>query len=83
MVTAAVCETLRALRERAKVQLTRASVPPLAVMGWLISVGWCFLIIEPIQIVFVSMLPFVITQDSRCGQCIEWARWAYNEYFAP
>jgi len=52
-------------------------------MGWLISVGWCFFIIEPIQIVIVSVFPFCINPDSRCGQCFDWTRWAYNEYFAP
>ena len=51
--------------------------------GWAIALAWCFVIIEPFQIVFVFFVPKLIDPDSRCGRCIDWTRWTYNEYFSP
>jgi len=52
-------------------------------IGWAISVTWCFAIVEPAQIVIVTCIPFLVEEDSRCYLCFENIRWAYNEYFSP
>ena len=52
-------------------------------ISWLMSVSLCILLIEPVQIVFVTLIPLCINPDSRLGQFIEYIRWLYNEYFTP
>ena len=51
-------------------------------IGWGISVTWCFAIVEPVQIIVVTCIPFFIAEDSRCYVCFENIRWAYNEVCA-
>ena len=52
-------------------------------LSWITSLGCSFAIIEPVQVVILSTLPFLFDDQTRLGRCLERGRWFYLEFLSP
>lgn len=52
-------------------------------IGWVFAYGWTFAIIEPVQICILAGAPCMFNEQHRCGRCMSWLRFCYNELLAP
>ena len=50
---------------------------------WLVAYGWTFSLVEPLQICLLVCAPCLWREDSRCGRCMGWVRYVYNELLSP
>ena len=53
------------------------------VLGWMISYGWTFAIVEPVQVLLLACCPCMWNEDHACGRCMQRIRFVYNELFSP
>jgi len=53
------------------------------VISWVIAMMQVFFILEPLQACLIACLPFIASEDTRCGRCCRRAQWCYNEFFSP
>ena len=51
--------------------------------AWLMAYGWTFLLVEPFQVLFLAGAPCLFNEETRCGRCMIWCRFIYNELCAP
>ena len=54
-----------------------------AMFGFFAAIVVSCLIVEPINVVFLSALPALVDEESRCGRFLEKIRWTYLEFFSP
>ena len=53
------------------------------VIGWVLASGQTWGAIEPVQVLMVATLPFLIKEGGCCDRQFQRVRYVYNEFFAP
>ena len=53
------------------------------VLSWIIAYGWTFAFIEPVQVCLLACCPCLWDEETRCGRCMNWVRFIYNELLSP
>jgi len=53
------------------------------IMSWLMGYGTTAVIVEPAQIIFLAMTPYLFSDEHACGRCMLRIQFVYNELFAP
>lgn len=53
------------------------------IVSWLVAYGWTFAIVEPVQILILVCAPCLFDDSTRCGRCMLWCKFIYNELCAP
>ena len=54
-----------------------------AMFGFFAAIVVSSLVIEPVNVVFLSALPALVNEESRSGRFIQNLRWTYLEFFSP
>lgn len=52
-------------------------------LSWLIAYAVTFAIVEPLQVLILVCMPCLFDENTRCGRCMLWTRFIYNEICAP
>ena len=48
-------------------------------VSWLMAYAWTFILVEPFQVIFLAGAPCLFNEETRCGRCMLWCRFIYNE----
>ena len=54
-----------------------------AMFGFFAAIVVSSLVIEPVNVVFLSALPALVNEESRSGRFVQNLRWTYLEFFSP
>ena len=55
----------------------------LMIGSWVLAYGCTFAIIEPVQVLLLSLLPCLFVDSHSCGRCLLRMRFVYNEFLSP
>ena len=51
--------------------------------AWGVSLVWTALIFDPCNICIVTIMPYLVHENTRCGRACGWMKYVYDELFAP